>query len=394
METGLLIYERYRLQNLIQQGTSSSIYYGVDEVLSRAVAVKVVPAQDMAAYRSAIKMTANFSHPNIVGLYDLIIETNRLYVVQEFIEGENFAALMQKALTPFAVVDIGSQICESLLYAGSSTRRVMHGDLTPEAILRDRNGFVRVNNFALPSDLAYFQKWSNMGGDGPALAETELPWGVASDARRADDTRAVGLLLYQLLASRTPGTNVVEPRPDGRLSFQRNVPPELCETVARAVARQHPNAITTPESLYAELRLLADAYEPPVPAAIPVTSAQDEQALALQRAAAGGRLATALPIRDTDRSGLNISPFASGQSARLPAADVAPSSPTVADPALKLASARQVPYSEYQQRGQLQKGQQAQQGRSALLPILLICLVVFVILFLIGYFAGQFLIPH
>lgn len=394
METGLLIYERYRLQNLIQQGTSSSIYYGVDEVLSRAVAVKVVPAQDMAAYRSAIKMTANFSHPNIVGLYDLIIETNRLYVVQEFIEGENFAALMQKALTPFAVVDIGSQICEALLYAGSSTRRVMHGDLTPEAILRDRNGFVRVNNFALPSDLAYFQKWSNMGGDGPALAETELPWGVASDARRADDTRAVGLLLYQLLASRTPGTNVVEPRPDGRLSFQRNVPPELCETVARAVARQHPNAITTPESLYAELRLLADAYEPPVPAAIPVTSAQDEQALALQRAAAGGRLATALPIRDTDRSGLNISPFASGQSARLPAADVAPSSPTVADPALKLASARQVPYSEYQQRGQLQKGQQAQQGRSALLPILLICLVVFVILFLIGYFAGQFLIPH
>lgn len=394
METGLLIYERYRLQNLIQQGTSSSIYYGVDEVLSRAVAVKVVPAQDMAAYRSAIKMTANFSHPNIVGLYDLIIETNRLYVVQEFIEGENFAALMQKALTPFAVVDIGSQICEALLYAGSSTRRVMHGDLTPEAILRDRNGFVRVNNFALPSDLAYFQKWSTMGGDGPALAETELPWGVASDARRADDTRAVGLLLYQLLASRAPGTNVVEPRPDGRLSFQRNVPPELCETVARAVARQHPNAITTPESLYAELRVLADAYEPPVPAAIPVTSAQDEQALALQRAAAGGRLATALPIRDTDRSGLNISPFSSGQSARLPAADVAPSSPTIADPALKLASARQAPYSEYQQRGQLHQGQQARQGRSALLPILVICLVVFVILFLIGYFAGQFLIPH
>lgn len=394
METGLLIYERYRLQNLIQQGTSSSIYYGVDEVLSRAVAVKVVPAQDMAAYRSAIKMTANFSHPNIVGLYDLIIETNRLYVVQEFIEGENFAALMQKALTPFAVVDIGSQICEALLYAGSSTRRVMHGDLTPSAILRDRNGFVRVNNFALPSELAYFQKWSNMGGDGPALAETELPWGVASDARRADDTRAVGLLLYQLLASRTPGTNTVEPRPDGRLSFQRNVPPELCETVARAVARQHPNAITTPESLYAELRLLADAYEPPVPIAIPVTSAQDEQALALQRAAAGGRLATALPIRDTDRSGLNISPFSSGQSARLPAADVAPSSPTVADPALKLASARQDPYSEYQQRGQLQQEQQARQGRSALLSILLICLVVFVILFLIGYFAGQFLIPH
>lgn len=394
VETGLLIYERYRLQNLIQQGTSSSVYYGVDEVLSRAVVVKVVPAQDMAVYRSAIKMTANFSHPNIVGLYDLIIETNRLYVVQEFIEGENFATLMQKPLTPFAVVDIGSQICEALLYASSSTRRVMHGDLTPSAILRDRNGFVRVNNFALPGDLAYFQRWSNMGGDGPALAETELPWGIASDARRADDTRAVGLLLYQLLASRTPDTHAAEPRPDGRLSFQRNVPPELCETVARVVARQHPNAITTPEALYAELRLLAETYEPPVPAAIPMTGAQDEQALALHRTAAGGRLATALPMRDTDRGGISISAYSSGQSARLPIADAAPSSPTVADSALKLASTRQAVYPEQPLVGQIQQGQQGRPGRSSLLSILLICLIVFVILFVIGYFAGQFLIPH
>jgi serine/threonine protein kinase len=392
VETGLLIYERYRLQNLIQQGTSSSVYYGVDEVLSRAVAVKVVPAQAMAVYRSAIKMTANFSHPNIVGLYDLIIETNRLYVVQEYIEGEDFAALMQKSLTPFAVVDIGSQICEALLYAGSSSRGVMHGDLVPTAIMRDRNGFVRVNNFALPCELAYFQRWSNMGGDGPALAETELPWGVASDARRADDTRAVGLLLYQLLASRTPGSGAVEPRPDGRLSFQRNVPPELCETVARAVARQHPNPIKTPESLYAELRRLADAYEPSVPLAMPITSTQDEQAIALQRGvAAGGRLATALPTRDTDRGGLSIPSYSSGQSARLPVADVAPSSPTVADPAFKPAVARQAAYPEQRYRRQ---GQQGLQGRSSLLPILLVCLIVFVLLFLVGYFAGQFLIPH
>lgn len=383
METGLLIYERYRLQHLINQGVSSSVYYGVDEVLSRSVAVKVVPTQHTAAYRSAIKLTANFSHPNIVNLYDIIIEFDRLYVVQEYIEGEDFAALVQKSLTPFAVADIGSQICHALLYAGSSSRHVTHGDLVPAAIMRDRNGFVRVNNFALPSDLAYFQRWSVMGGESQALAETELPWGVSTDERRAEDTRAVGLLLYQLLASRVPGTSSVEPRPDGRLSFQRNVPPELCETVARAVAHQHPNAITTPEALYAELRMLVEAYEPPPPVAMPITGAQDEQAVASQRA--GARLATALPVRDTDRAGLRISPYASGQSARLPIADIAPSSPTVADPSLKLAAARQAAYPERDTQGR---------GRASFLPILLLCLLVFGILFLVGYFAGQFLIAH
>ncbi len=159
METGRLIQERYRLQQLIKEGQTAAIYYGWDEVLSRAVAVKAVSAPSITAYRAAVKMTSHFSHPNIVSLYDLVIETDRLFVVQEFIEGEDFAALMQKRLTPFAVVDLGCQICQALIYAGAPSRRVAHGDLVPSAVMRDRNGFVRVNNFALPSDTHYFQRW-------------------------------------------------------------------------------------------------------------------------------------------------------------------------------------------------------------------------------------------
>lgn len=390
MDTGRLIHERYRLQRQLKQGQFSSVYTGLDEVLSRLVTVKIVPAASIAFYRAAMKMTAHFSHPNIVGLYDLIIEPDRLYLIQEYIEGEDFAALTQKQLTPYAVIDIGMQLCQALLYAGSSTRRVSHGDLTPSAVLLDQHGFVRVNNFALPSDMAYFQRWSMLGGSVTAISDTDLPWGVFSEERRADDTRAAGLLLYQLLASRSntaPGGRV-EPRPDGRLSFQRNVPPDVCELVARAVARQHPDPITTPETLYAELKTLADAYERSMPVPVPVSGAmglQEEAVGARQVLPAGGKLATALPLRDTDRAALGISPYFSGQSAQLPLSDNSPSAPTVADASFKLAAARRAAYPAPVSQGQ---------GRSPLLSILLICLLVFVILFILGYFAGQFLIPH
>ncbi len=385
METGRVVNRRYLLQRLLRQGQYSAVYGGTDQVLQRPVAVKVVPAPYMQDYRAAIKLTAQFSHPNIIGLYDLVVETDVLYVVQEFIEGDDFAALLQKALSVFEVVDLGSQVCQALVYASNSAQRVAHGDLTPGAVIRDRNGLVRVNNFALPFDQSYFQKWCVMGGDGVAVSDPELSSGVCSEGRQADDTRAVGLLLYQLLTSRTPGASSIEPRPDGRLSFQRHVPAELCETVARAVVRRHPHAIHTPEELFAELKTLSEALEAMVPASTPVTSglAYDETIAARPSAPAGGaRLATVLPRRDVDVPG-GVSAYPQGQSLKLPVAEPAPFAPTVADTALKVGMSPQAAYPE---------SKPLNQGRSLVIMILLIGLVAFAALFIIGYFIGQVVI--
>lgn len=385
METGRVVNRRYLLQRLLRQGQYSTVYVGTDQVLQRPVAVKVVPAPYIQDYRAAIKLTAQFSHPNIIGLYDLVVETDVLYVVQEHIEGDDFAALLQKALSVFEVVDLGSQICQALVYASNSGHRVVHGDLTPGAVIRDRNGLVRVNNFALPADQSYFQKWSVMGGDGVAVSDPELPPGTFSEGRQADDTRAAGLLLYQLLTSRPPGASSVDPRPDGRLSFQRHVPPELCETVARAVVRRHPHVIHTPEDLFAELKTLLEVLEAAVPVPAPVTSglAYDETIAARPSAPAGGaRLATALPRRDVDAPG-GVAAYPQGQSLKLPVAEPAPFAPTVADSALKFDPARRAAYPE---------PKPLNQGRSLVIMILLIGLVAFAALFIIGYFIGQVVI--
>jgi serine/threonine protein kinase len=387
VETGRVINRRYLLQRLIKHGQVCAIYQGTDQVLQRTVAIKAVPAPDIAAYKAAIKMTGHFSHPNIVGTYDLVIEPEMLYIVQEYIEGANFSTLLQTQLSPYEVVDFGMQICQALIYADNASQKVCHGDLTPTSILRDPHGLVRVNNFALAGDFLYFQSWCKMGGDGVALSDTELPYGQQSEGRRSDDTRAVGILLYQLLAGRSPGASVVEPPHDGRLRFQRNVPAELCETVARAVVRQHPQHISTSEALYIDLKSLSETLAQPAPLVMPVTSAyqQHEEPLVISQAAssAGGKLASALPVRDTEHPGPGLSSYRAEQSGKPLTAEVTPASPTVADVSLKLAAARQAAYPE--------SGVEKER-HSALLPILLIGLIVFALLFIIGYFAGQFFI--
>ncbi len=385
METGRVINRRYLLQRLIKHGQVCAIYQGTDQVLQRIVAIKAVPVSDMAAYRVAIKLTGHFSHPNIVGTYDLVIEPEMLYIVQEYIEGANFSTLLQTQLSPHEVVEFGLQVCQALMYADNASQKVCHGDLTPTAIMRDSHGFVRVNNFALPGDFLYFQSWCKMGGDGVALSDTELPYGQQSEGRRSDDTRATGLLLYQLLAGRSPGAGVVEPPPDGRLRFQRNVPAELCETVARAVVRQHPQHISTPEVLYTDLKALSETLAQPAPLVMPISSTyqQHEEPLVISQAApaGGGKLATALPVRDTENAGVNLSSYHAEQSVKPPIEEVTPASPTVADVSLRLEASRQAAYPE---------SKAEKDGHSSLLSILLIGLIVFALLFIIGYFAGQF----
>ena len=388
METGRVINRRYLLQRLVKHGQVCAVYQGTDQVLQRTVAIKVVPSSDIIAYRAAIKLTANFSHPNIVGLYDLVVESETLYIIQEYIEGVPFSALQQQ-LSPFEIVDIGMQISQALIYAENDPSNVCHGDLTPSAVMRDPQGLIRMNNFALPGDFLYFQSWCKMGGDDIVFSDPELPYGQQSEARRSDDIRATGLLLYQFLAGRAPGTSVVEPPLDGRLRFQRNVPPELCEAVARAVVREHPQRICTPEALYTDLKALSETLAQPAHIIMPVTSTVYQspvEPIVISQAAPSpaGKLASALPIRDTDQPGLNIPSYHSEQSMQLPLEQNNSASPTVADVSLKLAAARQAAYPEPVPQ---------QQSRQSLLPILLIGLVVFVLLFIIGYLAGHFLIP-
>jgi len=359
----------------------------MDQVLQRVVAVKAVPAPHIPAYRAALKMTADFSHPNVVGTYDLVMEPEMLYIMQEYIEGVDFSALLQTQLSPYEVADFGMQICQALMYAGNASHGICHGDLAPASIMRDVHGLVRVNNFALPSYLQYFQKWSIMGGDGIVVSDAELPFGEQSEARRSDDTRAAGLLLYQLLSGRTPGAAFVEPPLDGHLRFQRNVPPDLCETVARAVVRQHPNHINTPEALYIELRTVSEMLPQPMPVGVPANSPayqQQEEPLVISQSPGGGKLATGLPARDAEHPGISLSSYRSEQGARPAVEEVAPASPTVADVPPRLVAARQAAYPA--------PAVQQRRGLSPTLMILLIGLIAYILLFIVGYLAGQFIV--
>jgi serine/threonine protein kinase len=409
VEKERLISGRYLLQRPLARGQFCTVYKGFDQVLQRAVAVKVVPASSIAPYREAATLTAGFSHPNITGVYDMVTDAEMLYVIQEYIEGESFNTLIQTQLSPYHIADVGAQLCQALYYA--YMREVCHGDLTPFAILRDQRGLVRINNFALPSDRAYFTAWSVVGSGGVVLSDPELPWGKVSDGRCEDDVRAVGLLLYQLLAGRAPGANSVEPPSDGRLRFLRSAPVELCEIIARAIVRQHPQHLTSVQPLHEALLQFMETIEPSDGIS---TYYQTEDIIQLQQTpppntslAGVDRMVTSLPSRDGGQAGLLGSRSEGTANAGYTPPGVPPAplisagiaAATSADPTVRLVStqdayAPQPVQAMASSTPSYQIYSEEQRSRRLSLPLLIaLGVLLFVLFFVAGYFIAHTMFP-
>src|SRR5258705_8647940 len=86
-ETGRMLAGRYRLGAVIGRGGMGAVWQARDELLSRDVAIKEIvwpvqldPAERETARGRAVReaqLAARLSHPNVVGVYDILDEDGR-----------------------------------------------------------------------------------------------------------------------------------------------------------------------------------------------------------------------------------------------------------------------------------------------------------------------------
>lgn len=244
---GLLLVNRYSLDEPVGQGALCTIYRGSDTVLRRSVAVKAVAPDIVGRYREALKATAGLTHPAAVATYDALEHDGWLFLVQEYVTGRPLSAYLRDGLPAERAVDLACQVARAIAYA--HLHGIIHGDLTPAAVLVDRHAVARVNNFALPPDTAYFERCR---GEWSAATSGALPQPTAG---AGGDVRAVGYLLWHLLS---------EPRPEksgsgvAHRAFRPDVPADVREGVRRCIAGAGDDAIADAETLVSALEALAE----------------------------------------------------------------------------------------------------------------------------------------
>src|SRR5258708_23122013 len=145
---GSTLYNRYKLDGELARGALCVVYRGQDIVLRRSVVVKALPADLAPVYRASLQTTAAFTHPAVVATYDAIDRDGWLYLVQEFVPARPLSAYITSGIPSQRTVDLGGQIARALAYAHA--HEIIHGDLTPPAVLIDRQASPRADKFGPP----------------------------------------------------------------------------------------------------------------------------------------------------------------------------------------------------------------------------------------------------
>jgi hypothetical protein len=263
---GRLMHNRYALDAVLATGAAGVVYRGRDAVLNRPVAIKAVPLADAAPYRKALALTAGLTHPAVVALYDTLDADEWLLLIQELVDGRPLSAYVRPGLPSERALDIGAQIARALDYAHA--HGIIHGDLTANAVIVDRQAIVRINNFGLPPDSAYFARLCrSLEGNMPtqrADSEAAQPGIVAASATRwevtpAADVRAAALLLWQVLTEPQAGDEEMR-------AFRADVPEQVRTVVWRAALPVGADAITDARTLALALDEVAAASARRLPA--------------------------------------------------------------------------------------------------------------------------------
>lgn len=179
---------RYRIERLLGRGGMGVVYAAHDPELGRQVALKLVRA-DLAAAgggRIALRLLreaqalADFSHPNVLTVYDVGTHQGSPFMAAELVEGETLAAWMGREHAWRDAVALLLQAGRGL--AAAHAAGLVHRDFKPQNAIVGADGRVRVIDFGLvrlPGEVAaeivgtprYMAPEQRRGGDADARSD-------------------------------------------------------------------------------------------------------------------------------------------------------------------------------------------------------------------------------
>src|SRR6201981_575618 len=114
----------YRIESLIGVGGMGEVYLARDERLGRKAALKLLPDSlttdetQLSRFENEARSASALNHPNILTVYEIGAEGNRLFIATEFIEGITLrVSIARGRINPHTALEIAVQVASALAAA-------------------------------------------------------------------------------------------------------------------------------------------------------------------------------------------------------------------------------------------------------------------------------------
>ena len=240
-QVGSVIDGKYRVIDQIGEGGMSIVWLVTDSRLGKQWAIKEIKKNARTDTHKVIveslKKEANLmkglDHPALPRIVDIIEDGESLYVVMDFIQGDDLKTVVQsgkRRITEDDVVDWGIQLCDALQYLHE--KGVVYRDMKPGNVMLQNDGTVKIIDFGIAREYDPSKQDDTMplGTRGYASPEA-FKKGEQTDAR--SDIYSLGVTLFHLVTGHGPMEFVDQPT----LPPIRSIDPSLSEGLEAVIIR-------------------------------------------------------------------------------------------------------------------------------------------------------------
>jgi eukaryotic-like serine/threonine-protein kinase len=259
---------RFRILDRLGQGGMGEVYRAEDTKLKRTVALKrLAPslrADSLYRHRflEEAERASRFGDAHVAAVYDVLEEHGEIFLILEYVEGENLRQRLRQPLSLDEFFAIATQCAEALVSAHA--QGIVHCDIKPENIMLTPTGKVKILDFGVAKHLPRSDQSSTVDRSGtfagtPAYMSPEVLLEQAPDGRA--DIFSLGVVFYEVLTGQHPfmaGSFVAttdrirNETPASIRIFNRSVSRDLEALVSKAIAKD-------PAKRYASAQDLLDA---------------------------------------------------------------------------------------------------------------------------------------